>query len=72
MASSKPTRYLGIQPGRNSPIDSCTTSETLGVDFNWRIRIVPGAEHSNAQMTPASDIRHTGRSGQHTLTRLRL
>jgi hypothetical protein len=26
----------------------------LGVDFNWQIRIVPGAEHSNAQMTPAA------------------
>jgi poly(3-hydroxybutyrate) depolymerase len=29
-------------------------AEALGVDFNWQIRIVPGAEHSNAQMTPAA------------------
>jgi hypothetical protein len=29
-------------------------AEALGVDFNWRIRIVPGAEHSNAQTTPAA------------------
>ena len=29
-------------------------AKALGVDFNWRIRIVPGAEHSNAQMTPAA------------------
>ena len=26
----------------------------LDVDFNWRIRIVPGAEHSNALMTNCS------------------
>ena len=29
-------------------------AKALGVDFNWRIRTVPGAEHSNAQMTPAA------------------
>jgi poly(3-hydroxybutyrate) depolymerase len=29
-------------------------AKALGVDFNWRIQIVPGAEHSNAQMTPAA------------------
>ena len=29
-------------------------AKALGVDFNWRIRVVPGAEHSNAQMTPAA------------------
>jgi hypothetical protein len=26
----------------------------LGVDFGWRLQEVPGAEHSNAQMTPAA------------------
>ena len=29
-------------------------AKALGVDFNWRIQTVPGAEHSNAQMTPAA------------------
>ena len=29
-------------------------AKELAVDFNWHIRIVPGAEHSNAQMTPAA------------------
>ena len=29
-------------------------AKALGVDFNWRIQIVSGAEHSNAQMTPAA------------------
>ena len=33
---------------------SSAKAKKLGVDFNWRIRIVPGAEHSNAQMTPAA------------------
>jgi hypothetical protein len=26
----------------------------IGADFNWRLQIVPAAEHSNAQMTPAA------------------
>jgi len=29
-------------------------ADELGVAFNWRTEIVPGAEHSNAQMTPAA------------------
>ncbi len=26
----------------------------VGAEFNWRLQIVPGAEHSNSQMTPAA------------------
>lgn len=26
----------------------------IGAEFNWQLQIVPGAEHSNAQMTPAA------------------
>jgi hypothetical protein len=26
----------------------------LGVDFGWRVHVVPGATHSNAEMTPAA------------------
>lgn len=29
-------------------------ADELGVSFNWRMDIVPGAEHSNAQMTPVA------------------
>ncbi len=31
-------------------------AEELGVDFGWRLQEVPGAEHSNAQMTPAAAL----------------
>ena len=31
-------------------------SEELGVDFGWRLQEVPGAAHSNAQMTPAAAL----------------
>ena len=29
-------------------------AEELGVDFGWQLQTVPGAAHSNAQMTPAA------------------
>ena len=28
----------------------------LGVDFRWRLQVVPGATHSNAEMTPAAAL----------------
>ena len=31
-------------------------AEALGVEFNWRLQEVPGAGHSNADMTPAAAL----------------
>jgi hypothetical protein len=31
-------------------------AESLGVEFNWRLQEVPGAGHSNADMTPAAAL----------------
>ena len=31
-------------------------AEALGVEFNWRLQEVPGAGHSNAEMTPAAAL----------------
>jgi hypothetical protein len=31
-------------------------AEDLGVEFNWRLQEVPGATHSNAEMTPAAAL----------------
>ena len=31
-------------------------ADALGLDFNWRLQVVPGAVHSNADMTPAAAL----------------